>query len=97
MNKKIIIAIISLLIIGGGIFFIYKNISIEKKKEDEYQDYTPQQEIWHRRLSENTNEKEQQLWNQEWNRQQREKCVVTTVRRQWRARTVIWRELTRRQ
>ena len=45
MNKKIIIAIISLLIIGGGIFFIYKNISIEKKKEDEYQDYTPQQEI----------------------------------------------------
>ena len=45
MNKKIIIAIISLLIIGGGIFFIYKNISIEKNKEDEYQDYTPQQEI----------------------------------------------------
>ena len=45
MNKKIIIAIISLLIIGGGIFFIYKNISKEKKKEDEYQDYTPQEEI----------------------------------------------------
>ena len=41
--------------------------------------------------------REQQLWNQEWNKQQREKCVVTTVRRQWRARTVIWRELTRRQ
>ncbi|OKZ65648.1 MAG: hypothetical protein BHW02_03885 [Clostridium sp. 28_12] len=45
MNKKIIIAIISLLIIGGLIIFIYKNISIEKNKEDEYQDYTPQQEI----------------------------------------------------
>ena len=45
MNKKIIIAIISLVIIGGLIFFIYKNISIEKNKEDEYQDYTPQQEI----------------------------------------------------
>lgn len=25
------------------------------------------------------------------------KSVVTTVRRQWRARIVIWRELTRRQ
>ena len=36
MNKKIIIAIISLLIIGGLIIFIYKNISIEKNKEDEY-------------------------------------------------------------
>ena len=35
MNKKIIIAIISLLIIGGIIIFIYKNISIEKNKEDE--------------------------------------------------------------
>ena len=45
MNKKIIIAIISLLIIGGLIIFIYKNISIEKNKEDEYQDYTPQEEI----------------------------------------------------
>ena len=36
MNKKIIIAIISLLIIGGLIIFIYKNISIEKNKEDRY-------------------------------------------------------------
>ena len=43
-NKKKIIAIItSILIILIGIF-IYNNISIEKQN-DEYQDYTPQEEI----------------------------------------------------
>ena len=44
-RKKIIIAIISLLIIILLIFLVYKNISIENSNNDEYQDYTPQEEI----------------------------------------------------
>ena len=45
MKKKLIIFIITiiLVIIVGG--YIYKNVSIEKGNEDEYQDYTPQEEI----------------------------------------------------
>lgn len=44
-KKKLIIFIITiiLVIIVGG--YIYKNVSIEKSNEDEYQDYTPQEEI----------------------------------------------------
>lgn len=43
-NKKIIIAIITLILIILAGIFIYKNISIERK-EDGYEDYTPQEEI----------------------------------------------------
>ncbi len=42
--KRIIGAIISLLIVGIGVFFIFRNIEI-KKIENEYQDYIPQEEI----------------------------------------------------
>ena len=42
-KKKIIAIIVLILIIIGGIF-IFNNISIEKENE-EYQDYTPQEEI----------------------------------------------------
>lgn len=42
--KRIIGAIITLLIIGIGVFFIFRNIEI-KKIENEYQDYIPQEEI----------------------------------------------------
>lgn len=45
MKKKRLIAIIVLILIIVFVFFIYKNISIEKKQQDEYQDYTPQEEI----------------------------------------------------
>lgn len=44
MKRKRLIAIITFLLILMLSFFVYKNISIEKKK-DEYQDYTPQEEI----------------------------------------------------
>ena len=44
MKKKTIISIIICIIIILGIYFIYKNIEI-KKVEDEYQDYTPEEEI----------------------------------------------------
>ena len=44
MKRKRLIAIITFLLILMLAFFVYKNISIEKKK-DEYQDYTPQEEI----------------------------------------------------
>lgn len=46
-NKKKIIAIITILIIIIAGYFIYKNVSIEKMENnvDEYQDYTPQEEI----------------------------------------------------
>lgn len=44
MKRKKLIAIITFLLILILAFFVYKNISIEKKK-DEYQDYTPQEEI----------------------------------------------------
>ena len=43
-NKKVIIAIITLILIVLGGIFIFNNISIENNV-DEYQDYTPQQEI----------------------------------------------------
>ena len=42
--KRIIGAIITLLIVGIGVFFIFRNIEI-KKIENEYQDYIPQEEI----------------------------------------------------
>lgn len=45
MKRKKLTAIITLILIIILIFFIYKNVSIEKKQEDEYQDYTPQEEI----------------------------------------------------
>lgn len=43
-NKKRIITLIVVIAIIVGVFFIFKNIEI-KKVEDEYQDYTPEQEI----------------------------------------------------
>ena len=43
-NRKKIIAIITLILIILVAFFIYNNVSIEKETE-EYQDYTPQEEI----------------------------------------------------
>ena len=43
MKRKKIIAIITLILIILFSIFIYKNIKIEK--EDEYQNYTPQEEI----------------------------------------------------
>ena len=44
MKRRKLIAIITFLLIQMLAFFVYRNISIEKKK-DEYQDYTPQEEI----------------------------------------------------
>lgn len=44
-NKKKIIAIITLVLIILLAFFIYQNVSIVKNKPDEYEDYTPQEEI----------------------------------------------------
>ena len=43
-NKKKIIAIITIIVIIIMVWFIYNNISIEKTV-DEYQDYTPEEEI----------------------------------------------------
>lgn len=43
-KRKLILIITIIVIIVGG-YCIYKNISIEKNKVDEYQDYTPQEEI----------------------------------------------------
>lgn len=43
-KKKIILILTMILIVIVGIY-IYKNVSIEKNNEDEYQDYTPQEEI----------------------------------------------------
>lgn len=43
-NRKKIIAIITLILLILIAIFIYNNISIEKQ-DDEYQDYTPQEEI----------------------------------------------------
>ncbi len=45
MKRKKLIAIITLFLIIIITFFIYKNITIEKNKENEYKDYTPQEEI----------------------------------------------------
>ena len=44
MKKNTIISIIIFIAIILGIYFIYKNIEI-KKVENEYQDYTPEEEI----------------------------------------------------
>ena len=44
-NKKIYIAVISFILIILLVIYTYKNISIQKNTEDEYQDYTPQEEI----------------------------------------------------
>ena len=43
-SKRFLGAIITLILIGIGIYFLFKNIEI-KKMENEYQDYTPQEEI----------------------------------------------------
>ena len=43
-RKKLIAIVISILLIIL-VFFVYKNVSIEKAKEDEYEEYTPQEEI----------------------------------------------------
>lgn len=45
MKRKKIIAIITLILIILLVFLVYKNVTIEKKQEDEYQNYTPQEEI----------------------------------------------------
>lgn len=45
MKRKKIIAIITAILIIALAFFVYKNVSIEKNKQDEYQDYIPQEEI----------------------------------------------------
>ena len=45
MKRKKLIAIITLILIIILGFLVYKNVSIEKNKEDKYQDYTPQEEI----------------------------------------------------
>lgn len=45
MNKKKIIAILTLILIILLGVVIYKNITIEKVKEDNNKDYTPQEEI----------------------------------------------------
>ena len=45
MKRKKLIAIITLILIIILSIFIFKNVSIEKNKQDEYQDYTPQEEI----------------------------------------------------
>ena len=45
MKRKKIIAIITTSFIIVLAIFIYKNVSIQKNKQDEYQDYTPQEEI----------------------------------------------------
>ena len=43
-NKKIVIAVITTIVIILAAFFIFRNVSIENNVE-EYQDYTPQEEI----------------------------------------------------
>ncbi len=45
MKRKKLIAIITLILIIILGFLVYKNVSIEKNKEDKYQEYTPQEEI----------------------------------------------------
>ena len=42
-NRKIYIAVISFILIILLVIYTYKNISIQKNTEDEYQDYTPQE------------------------------------------------------
>mgnify|MGYP004656145617 CR=1 FL=1 len=45
MKRKKLTAIITLILIIVLGFLVYKNVSIEKNKQDEYQEYTPQEEI----------------------------------------------------
>ena len=45
MKRKKLIAIITLILTIILCFLVYKNVSIEKNKEDKYQEYTPQEEI----------------------------------------------------
>lgn len=45
MKRKGLIAIITLIIIILLCFIVYKNVSIERNYDNEYQDYTPQEEI----------------------------------------------------
>ena len=44
-KKRLIIAIITIIIVVALGYYIYNNIDIQRNKEDEYQDYTPQEEI----------------------------------------------------
>ena len=43
-SKRLLGAIITLVLVGIGIYFLFRNIEI-KNVEDQYQDYTPQEEI----------------------------------------------------
>ena len=45
MKRKKLTAIITIILIVILAFFVYKDVSIEKNKKDEYQEYTPQEEI----------------------------------------------------
>ena len=45
MKRKKLIAIVTSILLIILVFFVYKNVSIEKAKEDEYEEYTPQEEI----------------------------------------------------
>lgn len=45
MKRKKLVAIIVLILIIVLAFLVYKNVSIEKSSQDEYQDYTPEEEI----------------------------------------------------
>ena len=45
MKRKKLVTIIILILTILLALFVYKNVSIEKKQEDEYQDYIPQEEI----------------------------------------------------
>lgn len=45
MERKKIIAIITIILVIILAFLVYKNVTIEKNIQDEYQDYTPQEEI----------------------------------------------------
>ena len=45
MKRKKLTAIITIILIILLTFFVYKNVSIENKRNNEYQNYTPQEEI----------------------------------------------------
>ena len=45
MKRKKLTAIITIILIVILAFLVYKNVRIEKNKKDEYQEYTPQEEI----------------------------------------------------
>ena len=52
MDKKKIIAIITIILIALVVYFIFRNVSIEKNGNNinDYQDYTPQEEISDKQL-----------------------------------------------